>query len=440
MKGKFISLFLITLFIFLFSCSSYATQKNSINSDFSDNKIQQQSDIKPVNEQSIRLADSDSIVTADIAKDSSVDNSQAASAEATDDEKEIEVEGKAAISKVTNDKVKAEEDATKDAIRNAVEQGVGTFVSSQTMTSKFKLISDKIYTKAEGYVKSYNKIGKREEDGVMIVKICAIVKAGAIKNDLIAIGVLKSQLKFPTMMVIGKEKLAGVDSDNFVVGNILNDAFLEKTFDLVDKDQIEALAKRDVEGALDDMNLAATLARRFRADIIVTYKASVNDAGTDSVYGQNLHFANVNIQAKVIDVSSARLLCAENANDKGGVDGNFQSAADQALTRAGKKISQPLIDKIIKNWQDKAVGAGQWVEVRVTGIKFKDQQTLISALKKTSGINNVKDPQMEKDVVLFAVQGTITGYDLAKKISEIPNLNIEIESYAQNSVTAKMGN
>ena len=58
----------------------------------------------------------------------------------------------------------AREKAIDDALRRAVEQAVGTMISSDTMTNNFAVVHDKILAQTSGYVKSYQII-KEERVG-----------------------------------------------------------------------------------------------------------------------------------------------------------------------------------------------------------------------------------------------------------------------------------
>src|SRR5256885_429222 len=64
-----------------------------------------------------------------------------------------EAQGEAAI--VKGDLAKAKKDATDQALREAVVQAAGLYLSSDTVTQNSLLVSDKIYANAQGYVKNY---------------------------------------------------------------------------------------------------------------------------------------------------------------------------------------------------------------------------------------------------------------------------------------------
>jgi hypothetical protein len=75
--------------------------------------------------------------------------------------KEVMVEGVSSIEGGRKDI--ARDHAIKDALRKAVEQAVGTFISSETVVENYEVLSDRIYSKAEGYVAEYKVL--REKGG-----------------------------------------------------------------------------------------------------------------------------------------------------------------------------------------------------------------------------------------------------------------------------------
>ena len=89
-----------------------------------------------------------------------------------------EVTGEAAI--VDNNRDKAFEDAKNAALREAVEQVVGVLVSSTTLTANNQLVSDKILSRSDGYVRKYDILEKKEEKGVAKVTVRAQVGSGQI--------------------------------------------------------------------------------------------------------------------------------------------------------------------------------------------------------------------------------------------------------------------
>lgn len=69
-----------------------------------------------------------------------------------------------------------EDNALKDAFRNAVRQVVGAVVDAETLVKNDELISDKVLTYSDGIVKTYEEISKKQDQGLIRIKIMATVE------------------------------------------------------------------------------------------------------------------------------------------------------------------------------------------------------------------------------------------------------------------------
>jgi len=85
--------------------------------------------------------------------------------------------------------------ATKNGIRAAVEQAVGTYISSETIITNDIMLEDKIYSYSDGYVKEMKIISSRTKGGLVYVKIEAKVVASALKRDLANLGITVAKVE-----------------------------------------------------------------------------------------------------------------------------------------------------------------------------------------------------------------------------------------------------
>jgi hypothetical protein len=99
-------------------------------------------------------------------------------------------EGKDEKSKAQSEKVVAEgvgstaDEALKDAYRNAVRQVVGAVVDAETLLKNDEVISDKVLTYSDGFVKTYDEISKKKDRGLFRVKIAAQVERRSVVAKL----------------------------------------------------------------------------------------------------------------------------------------------------------------------------------------------------------------------------------------------------------------
>src|SRR4030042_5041960 len=84
----------------------------------------------------------------------------------SDNQQEVIARGMGAV--ISGDLAKAEEDAISNALRNAVEQVIGTMIQSEVLVQNYQTIEDRIYSQSAGYVERYEVIGKsRQGDKIL---------------------------------------------------------------------------------------------------------------------------------------------------------------------------------------------------------------------------------------------------------------------------------
>jgi|GEM_PF-1434834 len=87
------------------------------------------------------------------------------------------------------------ENATKNGIRAAVEQVVGTYIGSETIIRNNILLEDKIYSYSDGYVKEMKVISLKTEGGLVYVKIEAKVVASELQRKLESLGITTAKVE-----------------------------------------------------------------------------------------------------------------------------------------------------------------------------------------------------------------------------------------------------
>ena len=102
----------------------------------------------------------------------------------------IEVTGSATI--YSGNTGSARNQALKNALRQAVEQGVGVFIDSNTLTQNYELVKDEIFSTSEGYVSNYEVLseGAASDGTVFDVTLSVEVEEGRIKDKLSALRIL----------------------------------------------------------------------------------------------------------------------------------------------------------------------------------------------------------------------------------------------------------
>ncbi|MDP7060745.1 MAG: hypothetical protein QF416_09780, partial [Candidatus Marinimicrobia bacterium] len=138
----------------------------------------------------------------------------------------------------------SENAAIENAKRNAVEIGIGTIMSSETLVKNSVVFSDDIFAKAIGFVKSYKKIdGYKGSDGLWIVTIEAEVTdiLDEVLQDELAVQTLLNAMDRPKIVfLIREDNLIDNTPTDFAETKLLS-MFYDKGFDVVDRQLVAAL-------------------------------------------------------------------------------------------------------------------------------------------------------------------------------------------------------
>jgi hypothetical protein len=344
----------------------------------------------------------------------------------------VSVRGHSAI--INADLISAEREALKDALRSAVEQAVGTFVSAETLAKNFVLISDKITTKTEGYIKTYQVLYRSQEDSIYTVLIKAQVIPKFVKNDLIALKILQEAMRKPRVMIVVPEQ----DINNTSILDPSGETemirqFVANGFKVVDQTQVKQIRTNDEARAAlgGDNAAAAAIGRRYDAEVIIFGEAFSESAGQleEGVQSYRAH-----IEARVIECDTADIIAA-GAKSAGGIDIAGNVAAKKALENAGKYLADALIEQIVTKWNERVIDSRD-VRLSLSSITFNQLIQVEQAIKKLGNVADVHRRSFEAGTAVLDVKAKTDAQRLAEELTllENPEFTFEITNFTANRI------
>lgn len=303
-------------------------------------------------------------------------------------------EGVAAI--VNKAVAPARDKAIDDALRKAVEQAVGTMVTSDTLTEKYKVITDKILAQTTGYVQRYNILSEKAEGDLYRVRIQAEVGRANLMNDLRALGLLHALAEKPKVMVIMEEKVAGVFGttaweDVGQAESTLMERLIAAGFVVVDPQTVRANIKRDealriLEG---DAQAAAAAGLQYGAQVVITGKAFSKNAG-GRILDTQLQSLQATVQARVIRSDDARVISSRSEQGRRVHIDEVQGGV-LAIRDATGRMSEVMIADILAQWRQEAYGRTKEITLVITGLASYRHLTAIKQFleKEMQGIRGV---------------------------------------------------
>ncbi|MCX7918976.1 MAG: hypothetical protein N3A72_05085 [bacterium] len=332
--------------------------------------------------------------------------------------------------------LKAKDKAVHDALRNAVEQGVGVVLASTSAVKDFKLLNDLIITQTAGYVQSYELLEEGKEAGEYWVKVKAVVSIGKLNNDLLAKGLIYALKEKPLVMVLVAEKIDDEEQTSSNVGTKIESALLESGLELVDKSQLEQIKARDIALNYKNPEKAAALGKRFGADIVIVGEANAESAGTDVVYGETLYFYTANIDVKAVRADTGTILAVDSYTAKKGASGP-KPAARAAFNMAGSKLAPQIVNKLFDRWRKEVYNQTDY-QLVVSSPSLQKLTAFETALKKISNIQNVYRRLFFNNIGILNVDYSGTVSQLESDLTTMQNPKVEITSTTQNRLDIKI--
>lgn len=341
--------------------------------------------------------------------------------------KTVVAKGEAAI--FNNDKAAAKDRAVEAALRNAVEQVVGVFIQSSTLVQNYVAVEDKVLSQSKGYVKSWEIVSERVEDGVMIVEVKATVASAEVKGDLDKIQWVMAQKEYPRVMMLIAEQNVGQTGFSYwwgnttsvvsmgVVENTLQDELSKLGFTFVDPQVLTGKLSQKGAFQITSAGVSDQQAREIAdltdAQVVIVGTAVAIDAGATTL-SPNSHSGQADISLRVINSDNGEILLTSKAHDAH-LHVSPVTAGNKALEKAAKKIAKDVSDRLVDKWMVSA----HTVTLEVSGVtsylqldQFK--RTLANEFR---GVRAVRERKMIKNTAQFDLY-----YD-----SKTSNLAVEFE-------------
>ena len=320
----------------------------------------------------------------------------------------------------------ARQQALQQALRAAVEQGVGTLLDSKTMVENFQVISDKIYSQASGYVNDYKVLSEGvTPDGQMYnVTIQATVSTASIKNDLRAIGILRQQVGNPRFMTVYIPQTGSSAYRNSravrAAEQAINGVFARKGFVVLDRmfinnvyNEIEQAGRIDID--MDDLS---ALALKYRADLLLVFDVHVGVKRG----GQSRYFGGVNVEVDLRAVAPATAdLIAQKHGDlyvrtkKIGGDYYEDMMAAKAADAVGKAVAKALINDVVA-YYNRAQTAGMRFDIWLRNFSEDEIYTIVDVIESMPGFVDKNVRQQSPGNFQFDVQFKGKKFDFQRRL------------------------
>lgn len=341
---------------------------------------------------------------------------------------------------------KAQEEALAQALRTAVEEACGVFLTTQSKTQDYKTVYDKVLANAVGYVREHKVVKVTVEEGVTIVKVRARVSTRKFEEDWASIAHTIQQENNPRVVVAIIESVHQTTTgpayevkENGIVQGKVEDFFLSKGITLMDRSTAAGISKRDVLLAAikDDTTELASMGARFSADVVVTGQATAKYGKQLEIAGQRLYQYTATLNVRVIQTDSARVLASKsfqpvtlNTLQRGGGE-------DKALAKLGEESASQLLAAVVEAWRKRA-NVSRTVQISISGMDFETWKAFKEEASLLQGIQALRLREITEAVANIDVEYRFSNETLADRLSELKKVKLAILEITANRVKMKV--
>ena len=349
----------------------------------------------------------------------------------TESRKTIRVHAEGAAIIIEGRKNEAREAARREMIRNAIDNAVGTYVSSVTQIENYQVVSDKLFTQSGAIVKAMDVQREWTDDNGMyhIEAMCSVVEV--ILDERLAPAVIDA-LGNPRVLIL---------IDNPTVKTEVQRVFEEKGFMIINPEHAARLQNID-ENFARDVNDPVKLrdaARNFRADVIITGQSGSTTLMTQKVWGYTLYKVSSNVRLEAFLADTAQTIGSENfswapSKQKDG-SLSFAEGSSKGLHYCASKAANSIVNKVAYGLTSGSAnnGTGHVVKIIITNINFGSARNLKDRLGGFPTVSSVNQRayrngnELELDVTLKGSAEDLANslYDMGIDITGMSAAQIE---------------
>jgi hypothetical protein len=328
------------------------------------------------------------------------------------------------------------DEAINDALRNAVEQAVGTLVDSQTLVQNAEVIKDEIYTKSRGFVQDWTIVSEQQNAGQTMVTARVQVDTNPnsrLMGQLQRLKLIEQGLRDPRIGVVIPEyhisrPIPDPAGETAVIKKLIEAGFSR----MVDARQIQNLrytntVKSILQGNRDD---AISFASSQGLDYIIVGEAF----STRNSYMYGLVSCGARLEAKIIKADTGEVI-ATNGLYGTGVHSSEFLAAKMALNEAGEKMGDYMVQQLMAFASNPEKG----VQLIVKGITSYNKISILeNELKQLRGVKNVYIRGYNGGIVTIDINYTYAPKTLAGELEKLSSINLSITDITNSGVQAIM--
>jgi len=341
---------------------------------------------------------------------------------------------------------KAKDQAVAQALRTAVEQACGVFLTAQTKIEDYQTVYDKVFANAVGYVIEHKVLKTWADDEKTHAQVRVRVSTQKFEKNWAVIAHTIEQENNPRVIVAVVEAVTHAASgpafevkENGTVQGKIEDFFLTKGITLMDRGTATAVTKRDVLLAAlkDDAKEVASLGARFKADVVVLGRATAKYGKSIKVGDITMYQYTATLNVRVIQTDSARVLASKSFGPKTVNSLQRAGGGEKALAKLAEDSAPNLLAAVVEAWRKRAT-VSRMVHLSVSGMDYAAWKAFRDELNKLRGVQALRLREITEGVAHVDVEYRYSNENLADHLTELKQTKVEVTEITANRIKLKV--
>lgn len=319
--------------------------------------------------------------------------------------------------------------AIHDALRQAVEETIGTLVDSQIIVQNNSILQDEVYTKSQGFVSDYSVLSTRQNNSGVVVKVKVTVDTepnSKLMTKLQRLNIIDIALRDPRIGVI----IPDMSVETAIIDK-LNEAGFKR---ILDSRQLANIRSSDIVQAVvhGDLTSALNTATSNQLDYLIIGEAFSEYAGSDA--GYNIKSCRAWVEAKLIKVDTGEIIAAQDFQSSG-IDITESNAAKKSLHNAGELAGKFFVNKFLAYASNPEKG----LQIKIININnFNKVNTLERSLKQIRGVTNVFIREYKTGTVLLDINYSGTNTAMISILENLETVHLNVLKTSNSVILATL--
>ena len=332
--------------------------------------------------------------------------------------------------------------ALRDAKRSAVEQVVGTYISSETLVSRASVVQDEIYAKAVGFVTDVKVLDEGRRAGAYRVRANVNVNTNPNSELMNRVEMIRA-LGDPRIGVVvfkessGDEYSSSQKGYDDITEESINAKLLSMGFShVVDTNIVAKLRNSSLLNSLynGDTNLLGDTSS-YGVDVLVIAQSSVDAVKINlmqqggTTLDTQLVRGSADVTGKVIMLATGNIQGTFSVQGQG-IDISEKTAGNKALKDASANVAKE-VERVLRK---KAAKAFDGLQIIATVDDYEKLEELVNALKKLNGVQSVQMREYQNGKAVIDVESNQKPHIILRMLKEKSDLGLFNEGITNNTM------